>query len=112
MRWREVAVTLAVSGAMSCAPDASRRSDAPAPATHTVSMDAVSFAPATVSVNRGDSIAWINKDPFPHTATADGRFDSRALAPAASWTFVASAPGEIHYVCTLHPTMRGRIVVK
>ena len=112
MRWRCIAVAVAVSGAMACASDTSRRGGGQAPATHKVSMEAVSFAPATLTVNRGDSIVWINEDPFPHTATADGGFDSRALAPDASWTFVASAPGEIRYVCTLHPTMKGTIVVK
>lgn len=112
MGLRRIAVAAAVSGAMSCASDTSRRSGGQAPVTHPVSIEAVSFAPATVTVNRGDSIVWINKDPFPHTATAEGGFDSRALAPDASWAFVASAPGEIHYVCTLHPPMKGTIVVK
>jgi plastocyanin len=55
---------------------------------------------------------WINRDPFPHTATASGAFDSREMAPDASWTFTATRPGEIRYVCAFHPTMKGTIVVR
>jgi plastocyanin len=112
MTTRRIAMAVAVSGAMSCASDTPRPGVGRTPATHEVSIEAVSFVPATLTVNRGDSIVWMNRDPFPHTATADGGFDSRALAPDASWTLVAAVAGEIHYVCTLHPTMKGTIVVK
>jgi len=75
-------------------------------------MEAVSFQPEALAVNRGDSIVWINRDPFPHTATASGAFDSREMAPDASWTFTATRPGEIRYLCAFHPTMKGTIVVR
>ena len=35
------------------------------PATHTVVIKATSYAPATVTVKRGDTVVWINEDPFP-----------------------------------------------
>jgi plastocyanin len=52
----------------------------------------------------------VNRDPFPHTATS-AKFDSKDIAPGASWTFTAKAPGELPYVCTLHPTMKGTLRV-
>lgn len=73
----------------------------------------MSFTPATLMVHRGDRITWINKDPFPHTVTAtDKRFDSHLIAPGASWTYVARKAGEYDYRCTLHVTMKGKIVVR
>ena len=82
------------------------------PVTHTVRMEGTQFQPGTLVVNRGDSITWINADPFPHTATSEaGGFDSGELAPGASWTYEATAPGEFPYVCTLHPTMTGTLRV-
>ena len=81
-------------------------------AGHTVSMDGVAFEPAAITVARGDTITWINKDPFPHTATAAGVFDSHEIAPGKSWKWTARKAGVYDYVCTLHPTMKGTITVK
>lgn len=84
-----------------------------AAATHTIAIDGTAFVPAEVTVQRGDRVTWTNRDPFPHTATAGGRgFDSGSVAPGRSWTWVARAPGTYDYVCTLHPTMKGRVIVR
>ncbi len=88
----------------------------PAPATaatHTIIMEGVAFVPETVTVKQGDTVVWVNKDLFPHTATAQDRsFDSREMAPAKTWKYVARKNGTFPYVCTLHPTMKGTLVVK
>jgi plastocyanin len=81
-------------------------------AGHTVTMDGVKFEPATITVAPGDTVTWINKDPFPHTATAAGVFDSREIAPGKSWKWTARKAGVYDYVCTLHPTMKGTITVQ
>ena len=81
--------------------------------TFTVLIDSVRFKPQDLTVQRGDLIVWTNKDPIPHTVTADSKaFDSGSLAPEASWTYVAKKRGEYLYHCTLHPTMTGKILVK
>jgi plastocyanin len=86
---------------------------APKPKTHTVLMENLKFEPATLHVKAGDTIVWVNKDMFPHTATAkpDG-FDSGEIGPGASWTLVVDGRGERAYVCTYHPTMTGKLVVE
>jgi plastocyanin len=53
----------------------------------------------------------VNRDPFPHTATAEA-FDSKVIAAGSSWTYPPKTPGEFPYVCTLHPTMKGTLRVK
>jgi plastocyanin len=83
------------------------------PVTHTVAIDGTQFQPADVAIKPGDSVTWVNKDPFPHTATAPGgAFDSKEIAPGASWTFTAKAKGDLAYACTLHPTMKGIVRVQ
>ena len=47
---------------------------------------------------------WLNRDPFPHTATSPV-FDSKAIAAGGSWKYIARTRGTFSYVCTLHPTM-------
>jgi plastocyanin len=55
----------------------------------------------------------VNKDLYPHTATADdGTFDSGNIAAEASWTYTASKPGEYAYICTYHPTMKAKLIVQ
>ena len=84
------------------------------PATHTVTIDATSFKPATLTVKPGDTVLWVNKDMVPHTATSKkaGVFDSNTLAPGKSWKHTFKGKGEFQYLCQFHPTMKGSIVVK
>jgi plastocyanin len=84
-----------------------------APTTHTVVIAGMKFAPESLTVREGDTIVWVNEDFFPHTATAqDGSFDSQDIAVSQSWKYVATKNGTFTYICTLHPTMKGTLVVK
>ena len=79
---------------------------------HTVVIEAVSYKPETLTVNRGDTVIWVNKDPFPHTVTSKGGFDSHSIAAGKSWKYTASKAGEFAYICTFHPNMKGTLTVK
>jgi putative membrane protein len=82
-------------------------------AKHTATIDGTAFTPTRVSVKVGDSVTWTNQDPFAHTVTSRaGGFNSRAIAAGGSWTYLATRAGEFPYVCTLHPTMRGTLIVE
>ena len=84
-----------------------------APTVHTVVIDGMRFIPQTVEVKRGDTVVWRNKDPFPHTATgARGGPVSPSIATGARWTYQATKRGSYPYLCTLHTTMTGLLVVK
>ena len=106
------ALGLLVSGPMSgvtrgAATGASQRK------THTVTIEGTSFQPGRLTVAAGDTVVWINKDPFPHTATSkSGAFDSGSIAPDKSWKFTLAKKGEFDYICTLHPTMKAQLTVK
>ncbi len=82
------------------------------PATHTIVIEGVKYEPEALTVKRGDTIVWINKDPFPHTVTAKGAFDSRDIPAGKSWKYRPKKPGEYAYVCTLHPNMKGSLRVE
>jgi plastocyanin len=86
--------------------------DAAKPNVHTIVIEAVTYQPAALVVKRGDTVVWLNKDPFPHTVTAQGAFDSRDIAPGASWKYVARRSGQYAYICTLHPNMKGTLSVQ
>jgi plastocyanin len=79
---------------------------------HIVEMRGMEFHPAVLDVRAGDTITWINGDMVPHTATAAGHWDTGPLSQEAKGRFVALEKGEWSYVCTLHPTMSGKLVVR
>lgn len=80
--------------------------------THTVVMKAVSYAPLALTIKRGDTVVWVNEDPFPHTVTAAGAFDSKSIAAGASWKYTPRHAGEYAYICTFHPNMKGTLTVE
>lgn len=105
-----LAATLMVTGPL--AGRAAQHANRTAGQKHTVIIEGMSFKPRVLVVHPGERITWINKDPFPHTVTAAGKFDSHEIAPDGSWTYVARKAGEYHYVCTLHVTMKGVLEVR
>lgn len=83
------------------------------PKTHTVTMESMRFQPGDLTVTRGDTIVWVNKDLVPHTATSkSGGFDSQLVAADKSWRFTVQKKGDFAYVCTFHPTMTAVLRVK
>jgi plastocyanin len=107
-----VALLVAASGLLSCSSDPGAAAH-PQPATHTVTMEAVAFKPDVLTVKVGDSVIWVNKDPFPHTATSQpGGFDSKEIGVEKTWKHTLTQPGAFPYVCSLHPTMKGTLRVE
>jgi len=77
-----------------------------------VTIDGSSYGPSPITVRKGDTVRWVNKDPFPHTVTAAGKFDSKSIAANGKWSYRATKAGEFPYICTLHPNMKGTLKVE
>jgi len=70
------------------------------------------FRPPTLNISVGDTVTWTNNDSTTHTATADNSaWDSGRLAPGQSYSMIFNNPGSFTYHCSIHPNMRGSIVV-
>ena len=106
-----VALAMAAAGAVRGAGPAASGPSAK-PATHTVVIENLRFVPETLEIRRGDTVVWENRDLVPHTATAEGRFDSGNIAPKASWRHRFDAAGTLPVVCRYHPTMKGQVIVR
>ena len=80
-------------------------------ATIQITMENLVVSPAETSAKVGDTIEWINKDVFAHTATAkSGDFDVM-LPPKKSATFVLKKAGIVDYYCRYHPNMKATLKV-
>ncbi|WP_445220451.1 cupredoxin family copper-binding protein [Bradyrhizobium sp. Pa8] len=81
-------------------------------ATIQITMENLVVSPTEVSAKVGDTIEWINKDVFAHTATAkSGDFDVM-LPPKKSATSVLKKAGTIEYYCRYHPNMKATLKVE
>jgi plastocyanin len=111
---RLVQSRLALAGAvgMLCMIGGGAITGAAAAQTHTVVIEGVKYEPESLTVARGDTVLWVNKDPFPHTVTSRGAFDSKDIAAGKSWKYTPRKAGDYSYICTLHPNMKGTLRVE
>jgi plastocyanin len=88
------------------------------------------FVPLTVTIDKGDTVEWINnaaslhsvttnpavaQDPKDVSAPAGAKpFDSGFMTPGAKWSYTFSVPGTYKYLCLPHEKdhMIGVVVVK
>ncbi|MGI8475810.1 MAG: ScyD/ScyE family protein [Thermomicrobiales bacterium] len=74
------------------------------------------FEPATLTVNAGATVLWVNTGAAEHeiVGSANGAqiFDSGPLATGGTFLYTFAAPGTYDYACSIHPQMTGRIIVQ
>ena len=78
-----------------------------------IAIDNFKFGPDKLTVTKGSSVTWLNRDDIPHSIvlTALG-IRSKALDTDKDFTYRFDKAGTFAYVCGLHPAMHGQIVVK
>ena len=77
------------------------------------------YNPATVRIEVGTTIGWMNIDKDPHTVT-DGTpnskwgqiFDSGLMKQGKEYKYTFTESGTYPYLCALHPWMYGMIIVE
>jgi len=80
----------------------------------TIVINQFRYEPGALSVPRSSTVVWKNDDIVPHTATSvDGKsFDSGQIPAGSSRRIVLKQTGKYEYTCTLHPNMKGTLVVR
>ena len=80
-------------------------------ATIQIVMDNLLVSPAEATAKVGDTIEWINKDVFAHTATArNGDFDV-TMPPKKTVTSVLKKAGTVEFYCRYHPNMKAVLTI-
>jgi plastocyanin len=78
----------------------------------TVQIANFAFAPRDLAVTAGTTVVWKNADDSPHrVADSNGAYASAALDTNDSFSHTFAKPGVYSYFCSIHPYMKGKIVV-
>ncbi len=70
-----------------------------------------SFNPAQLNIKKGDIVTWTNQDSAPHRISGSG-FQSNSLSNGQSFSFTFSVAGTFDYICSIHPSMKGKVIVQ
>lgn len=83
-----------------------------APAVHNVTIQNFSFNPSSITVKKGDTVIWTNKDPMGHTVTGNnGGPSSQTVDTNATYSYTFNSIGTFPYHCSIHPSMTGTVTV-
>jgi plastocyanin len=79
-----------------------------------VKIDNFSFAPGEITVAKGTTVNWVNRDDIPHTVVSDDKtsFKSKPLDTDDKFSYTFSKEGTYNYFCSIHPKMTAKVVVK
>ena len=75
-----------------------------------VAIEDFSFNPASVTILTGDTVRWTNKDSAVHTVKGSS-FESGELKTGDTYEFRFTDAGTYNYECSIHPSMKGTVVV-
>ena len=79
----------------------------------TVSMDHSTFIPSEITVAPGTTVTWVNVETMPHTVVdLNKAFRSKTLVKDGTFSFTFTTPGDFDYLCSIHPNMKGKVIVK
>jgi uncharacterized protein (TIGR03118 family) len=87
---------------------------APPPApVYSADINNFQFVPSSIDVNAGGILTWTNKQNVEHTVVSnDAKFGSVVLSQNDTFSFKFTTPGAYAYHCSIHPSMKGTVVVK
>ena len=79
-----------------------------------VTLNAATFSPATVTIDVGETVRWVNGQPISHTITPDGHSEWSSQSVSAdgeTFEHTFQAAGSFPYLCQLHAGMTGTVNV-
>jgi plastocyanin len=78
-----------------------------------IHVDNFKFAPTPLTVPKGATVTWVNRDDIPHSIVCQALgFHSKPMDTDARVSLRFDQPGKYDYVCGLHPFMRGQVIVQ
>lgn len=80
---------------------------------NTIRIKNFAFDPASITVNAGSTVRWVNQDSVPHKLQfTDRSFSTQILGASQSESHKFDQPGVYDYICSIHPQMQGTVIVE
>ena len=77
-----------------------------------VAIQNYAFSPSTLTIQKGANVTWTNYDSVQHHVVSDSSaFSSPLLNKGDTYTHQFNNTGSFSYICSIHPYMKGTIVV-
>lgn len=86
------------------------------PPANEIWMQNVAFVPSTLTISKGTTIKWTNKDSFNHTASSgtpsspNSLFDSGNMGKDQTFSFKFDSVGTFHFYCKIHSQMMQGVI--
>jgi len=81
------------------------------PSAVTLDIKSWGFNPDVVTLLKGSTATWTNRDSATHTVTSEGNFDSGDITAGKSWSHTFDKAGTFEYNCKYHPSMKAKVVI-
>ncbi|MCX9082235.1 MAG: cupredoxin family copper-binding protein [Candidatus Methanoperedens sp.] len=78
--------------------------------TNAIDIKDFAFNPDTITVAKGTTVTWTNKDSAQHTVTGTA-FTSETLSQGQSYSYTFNEAGTFEYYCKFHPSMLEKVIV-
>ncbi len=82
------------------------------PAMHSVEITQMRFFPAELKVRKGDKVVFVNHDLVTHDITEETKKAWSSSPLAVNQTWVLTVAENANYFCSIHPVMKGKIIVE
>lgn len=77
------------------------------------------FNPHIINITTGQNVTWNNTDNVVHTITSGmpigstiGKLFDKSIPPGSTVSITFNDTGKINYFCTIHPWMKGEVIVE
>ena len=96
-----------------------------------MTIEGIAFEPGELTVQVGDTVTWVNKDPVDHTVTSgepgeqgipgveegtkpklDGLFDEPLERAESTYSYTFEERGTFVYFCRVHAAMKAVVTVE
>ncbi|HEY4503388.1 MAG TPA: plastocyanin/azurin family copper-binding protein [Candidatus Paceibacterota bacterium] len=82
------------------------------PMTHSIDIVSFNFNKPALTIKKGDTAVWTNKDSSVHTVTGnDGVLGSPILQESEQYSYTFDSVGTYYYRCVYHSSMTGVVTV-
>jgi plastocyanin len=113
---RALAAIAATAGIIAAVMTGGDRNTARAAANVTIEAHDFLWSPDAVTIQVGDTVTWTDEQGFHNVLLGDARLNQPGFPQDPSWNpppqHTFTAPGTYTFVCEVHPSMTGKVVVE